>query len=283
MVLTAAIAIISIGSAVWLSKDRSTTVAFAAVSNTANNTNTITPVAIYTTEKGDTLWELARRFNVPLTALMNANPGINSKPIQIGEKLHIPSAAGTAQFATPIAKSPQVHNVPFFSQFKDISSPQWQEVGCGITSLAMVINFYKPNAVSVNDLLQQGIDAGAYNQNNGWVFDGLIQLAGQYGLSGNFYNLSQLAAKTALNKFTNLLDTGPIILAVHNQFNPQSAIAHLIVIDGMENGIVYYNDPAAKIGKKKISITNLVRGWEKGIIVLRPRQDNTGQVSLKEQ
>ena len=162
-----------------------------------------------------------------------------------------------------------IADVPFFSQFADIASPQWQEVGCGITSLAMMIDFYKPNSVSVNDLLQQGVAAGAYDQNAGWNFAGLIQLGQQYGLNGNIIDLSKLKASTALVRLDNYLKSGPLILSIHNRFNPKNILPHLIVVNGIKNNVVYYNDPAAKTGQKKISVTNLLRGWEKKGIVFR--------------
>jgi uncharacterized protein YvpB len=182
----------------------------------------------------------------------------------------------------PQIKSTAIANVPFFSQFADIQSPQWQQVGCGITSLAMMIDFYKPNTVSVNNLLQQGVAAGAYDPNNGWNFGGLIQLAQQYGLAGNFIDLSKLKVTTALARLENYLNNGPLILAVHNKFNPNDSLPHLVVIDGIKNNIVYYNDPAAKIGKKTISVANLVRGWEKKGIVLRPAKNPTGGIGMSD-
>jgi uncharacterized protein YvpB len=192
----------------------------------------------------------------------------------------VPSHAKIVQVVAQQVKNTTVANVPFFSQFTDIQSPQWQGVGCGITSLAMMIDFYKPDAVSVNNLLQQGINAGAYDQNNGWNFGGLIQLAQQYGLTGDFVDLSKLTAKTAIAKFDTLLNNGPVILSVHNKFNPKDSLPHLVVIDGINNNFVYYNDPAAKTGQKKISITNLAKGWEKKMIVLRPAKPGAGQLGM---
>jgi uncharacterized protein YvpB len=78
-----------------------------------------------------------------------------------------------------------IPDVPFYSQFKDILSAQWQKVGCGVTSLAMIIDYYDPNTVSVNTLLKQGIAAGAYDTNAGWTYAGLIGLSQKYGLDGN--------------------------------------------------------------------------------------------------
>ena len=63
-----------------------------------------------------------------------------------------------------IVSSPVIPDVPFYSQFKDITSSSWQKVGCGVTSLAMVIDYYKPDAVSVNTLLKQGITSGSYQK-----------------------------------------------------------------------------------------------------------------------
>ncbi len=169
--------------------------------------------------------------------------------------------------------------VPFYSQFTDITSPSWKKVGCGITSLAMVIDFYKP-AVSVNTLLGQGIAMGAYDHNAGWIYSGLIRLGKKYGLDGKSYDLGGSSSKTALAQFKTYLKDGPVIASIHYQFNPESTIPHLVVIDGIDKDIVYYNDPAAKTGEKQISVTRFLAGWKKRFIVLRPV--NAEQVALAE-
>lgn len=173
--------------------------------------------------------------------------------------------------------SPTIPNVPFYSQFKDIQSPKWQNVGCGITSLAMVINFYKPAATLVDTLLKQGIAAGAYKKGVGWTYKGLIKLSQKYGLNGDYYDLSKLDAKTAFAKFQNFLRDGPVILSVRNRFNPKSTVPHLVVINGIYNDAVYYNDPAAKTGMKKITTAEFLKSWKKKVIVLRPPTGVSGE------
>jgi uncharacterized protein YvpB len=192
-------------------------------------------------------------------------PQVSTPQIALSSQIQIAHIA-----PPPQAKTSTIPVVPFLSQFTDIKSPQWQQVGCGITSLAMLIDFYKPATVSVNNLLQQGIAAGAYNPNAGWTYDGLIQLAKQYGLTGSYHDLSNLDTKTALSDFRNFLASGPVMLAIHNQFNPTSTVPHLVVIDGMKKNMIYYNDPAAKAGEKKISLANFLKGWKKKLIVIRP-------------
>ncbi|MDR3548880.1 MAG: C39 family peptidase [Candidatus Pacebacteria bacterium] len=171
----------------------------------------------------------------------------------------------------PILAVPvDVPNVPFYSQFQDIQSTTWQKQGCGIASLAMVIDYYKPNAVSVNKLLTQAIAAGAYDPNAGWIHKDLVLLAGKYGLGGNVYDLSAASSDAAFNRFSSYVKNGPVIVSVHYKFDPKSTIPHLVVIDGIDNGVVYYNDPAAKAGEKQISTTDFLRGWKKRFIVIRP-------------
>jgi hypothetical protein len=77
-----------------------------------------------------------------------------------------------------------IPDVPFFSQFTDITSSAWKKIGCGITSLAMIIEYYNPDIVSVNTLLHEGIALGAYDTNAGWIHRGLIKLSKTYGLDG---------------------------------------------------------------------------------------------------
>lgn len=171
-----------------------------------------------------------------------------------------------------------IPSVPFYSQFHDIQALSWQKVGCGIASLAMVIDYYKPDTVSVNTLLTQGIASGAYNQKAGWVHQDLITLSKKYGLNGNSFDLTQLDKETAFIQFKKYLEDGPVIVSVHYKFDPRSPIPHLVVIDGIDNDVIHYNDPAAKSGDRTISTTDFLKGWKKKFIVIRPKVENAHTV-----
>lgn len=164
--------------------------------------------------------------------------------------------------------------VPFYSQFTDIHSSSWQKVGCGITSLAMVIDYYSEETISVDALLKQGVASGAYNKTYGWIHKDLITLSKEYGLEGNSYDVSSLGKNTSLVKLESFLSEGPVIASVHYKFDPKSKIPHLVVLDGIRDGFVYYNDPAGKFGQKKISITDFQKAWKKKFIVIRPLERN---------
>lgn len=174
-----------------------------------------------------------------------------------------------------------VHNivpvVPFYSQFKDIQPLAWQKIGCGVASLAMIIEYYKPKTVSVNKLLNQAVLSGAYKKNTGWIHKDLILLSKKYGLDGNAYELSKLTNEDAFTQFKKSLQDGPVIVSIHYKFNPKSPIPHLVVIDGIKDGVIYYNDPAEKNGGKQISTDLFLKGWKKKFIVVRPVIQNINE------
>jgi ABC-type bacteriocin/lantibiotic exporter with double-glycine peptidase domain len=168
------------------------------------------------------------------------------------------------------ATAPAIPQVPFYSQFKDISSPKWQKVGCGIASLAMVVNYYRTDDVAVDTLLSQALASGAYISNAGWSHQGLVSVSKKYGFSGSTYDLSRLSSKAALEKFTTSLKSGPVIASVHYKFDPKNPIPHLVVIDAIRGDVVYYNDPAATGGQKQISVAKFLAAWKQRYIVIRP-------------
>ncbi len=175
----------------------------------------------------------------------------------------------TVSFVTSATIAPSVPSVPFYSQFKDITSPTWQKVGCGVASLAMVIDYYKP-AVPVNTLLKQGVASGAYLPSAGWTYKGLIDLAKKYDLEGKSFDLGKSDSKIAFESFKKQLKNGPVIASVHYKFDPKSTIPHLVVINGIEGDMLSYNDPAAKEGAKKISVEDFLKAWKKRFIVIKP-------------
>ena len=57
----------------------------------------------YTIVKGDTLAVIAKKNGVSLKALMDANPGVDPKRLQIGQKLHLPAPSSASTAAAPMA------------------------------------------------------------------------------------------------------------------------------------------------------------------------------------
>jgi len=163
----------------------------------------------------------------------------------------------------------KIPDVPFYSQFHDINDAEWQKLGCGIASLAMLIEFYRPGTVDVNALLKEGVAAGAYLDNAGWRHKGLALLAGTYGLKGANFDLSDLDMDLAFIQIKEALNKGPVIASVHYKFDLESSIPHLAVISGIDGDTVYYNDPAGMAAGEKISVQDFIKVWKKRYISVR--------------
>lgn len=161
-------------------------------------------------------------------------------------------------------------SVPFFSQFTDITSPQWKKVGCGIASLAMLIEYYKPGTVNVDALLDEGISSHAYLDSAGWTYAGLIGISKKYGLDGASHDIAGLTMKDAFSELKTAVDEGPVMVSVHYTFDPKNPIPHLVILNGIEGDRVYYNDPAEKSGNGSISISTFQNSWKKRYIEIRP-------------
>jgi len=163
-----------------------------------------------------------------------------------------------------------VFAVPFFSQFTDITAPEWKKVGCGIASLAMLIEFYEPGDVSVDTLLKEGISADAYLSNAGWTYAGLIGISKKYGLSGESYDMGGTGMETAFARLEKALKDGPVMVSVHYTFDPKNPIPHLVIANGIKDDTLYYNDPAEKSGGGSISVEVFKQAWKKRYIEIRP-------------
>ena len=64
--------------------------------NNSTGNNWVPPCpggTIYTIRSGDTLSSIARRYNTTVTAIVDANPGIDEMNLQIGRKICIPDPA----------------------------------------------------------------------------------------------------------------------------------------------------------------------------------------------
>ncbi len=171
----------------------------------------------------------------------------------------------------------RIPEVPFYSQFKDIKYTKWQKVGCGVASLAMIIDYYKPEAISVNKILEQGIASNSYLNSAGWIHSGLIAISKKYGLDGKSYDLTSNTEKVAYTKLKEQLKGGPVMVSVHYKFDPKNPIPHLVVIDAINGDKVYYSDPASDKGNKVLTLAKFRASWNKKFIVIRPA---TSKLSL---
>jgi len=192
---------------------------------------------------------------------------LSASSSQIAKKVGLETSTKKTDASTAI-KSQSI-SVPFISQLTDIIDPAWKKIGCGIASLAMIINFYEPELVEVNDLLEEGIDAGAYTK-AGWAYAGLISVAKKHGMIGQAYDLGEQAIETAFSSFGQAVIKRPVIASVHYKFEATNPIPHLVVVTEIKDNLVYYNDPASKKGGLSISLATFKTAWKKRYLEFAP-------------
>ncbi len=172
------------------------------------------------------------------------------------------------------------YSVPLYYQITDIVSPTWQQKGCGVTDVAMIVDFYKPDTTTVQKVLEEALRAGAYVKNVGWSHAGLAAVAVKHGLVGKTVDLTDETKTAALKEFKSMVKEGPIIASIHRGFNPASPYGHMIVVTGYDDKVVYYNDPGKRDGIKNIPIDDYLKGAKGRYIVIRPPEKETKEVAI---
>lgn len=146
--------------------------------------------------------------------------------------------------------------VPYFSQYRDVSDEAWQFRACAIVNLKMVLEYYKNKypergipSNSIEDLITQGVQLNGYI-GAGWVHDVIVILARNYGCSA--YRQEFRSSDPAFeNKFVEegiakiwktVAEGSPVTVSVLPDFG-QNTQFHTILIVGIGEDGFYYHDP----------------------------------------
>jgi LysM repeat protein len=118
----------------------------------------------YTIVKGDSFSTLAKKYHVSVKAITDANPGVDSTKLKIGQKIHVPApaaptaptAAGTAPVESPSVSGEQTYTVKSGDNLTKIASQ------CGTTIKALrAANGLKTDSIKVGQKLKVPAKAAA--------------------------------------------------------------------------------------------------------------------------
>lgn len=145
--------------------------------------------------------------------------------------------------------------IPFYTQmvteeswnadgFSDLQEGlSWNMRGCGIASLRMVIDGFlqqegKPACQGQGTMIHKGLAQEAYKPGVGWIHQGLVKMAAEYGLLGTAHR-----EKNTVDIGTEILAGNPCIISVSPRFaggkpdedgNLYTKGGHLVVAYGCE-------------------------------------------------
>lgn len=147
--------------------------------------------------------------------------------------------------------------VPYYYQFADVTSKEWQPRACGIVCLKILLESRRIEAPSLDEMIVHGLAIGAYGE-SGWKHDGLIALALKYEakLTRAEWRQSDTRTSEELNEegiqflISELRAERAVIVSAIKKFQEPKKF-HMVVLVGLEEkeGKVtgfYYHDSEAQ-------------------------------------
>ncbi|MGB8815621.1 MAG: C39 family peptidase [Minisyncoccia bacterium] len=183
-------------------------------------------------------------------------------------------------------------NIPFYSQYSEEVTEEWQSRACAILCLKMVIGFLdkkvdamdiiKEGLIISNDLSKKGRPQSGYTKEFGWGHDLLVMLLcnrqvfaykQEFKSFDNGLTENESPIKFGINKIVkNIKEKFPVIISLAKDITNPRLSGHMVVVSGFEekNGILsgfYINDPEKKTemdGKDIfVNIEDFVKSWKK--------------------
>lgn len=154
-----------------------------------------------------------------------------------------------------------MRDVPFYSQLvnwngedsgfpNELEIARWEPNACGIASLRMIVGALTPHRPGYWELLQRGVARGAYVE-AGWIHQGLVELARDYGLAGTSHRRRTVQdLRTALERGSLCIVSvavgfrGGLVDPTTGQPFPKGG--HLIVALGTTPGAVFCHHPSSR-------------------------------------
>lgn len=194
-------------------------------------------------------------------------------------------------------------SVPYYSQKEEGVSSRYGHKACGLTSLRMVLAYYN-HPMGVEELSNMATQIGAYEEKQGWVHAGLLNIAREFRLKGFRINLGMLededlvrsglvlaregTSRKEFESFTKTFETAkehgalnavsellnhkiPVIASMKDSY-AQTTASHLVVIRGLEDGKYIINDPWENGESFRMDINEFEKEWTKRIIVIYKNQ-----------
>jgi predicted double-glycine peptidase len=175
------------------------------------------------------------------------------------------------------------YSVPFISQHVGIGDHQWKWRGCGVASLAMAMAYWHQKSAgnaseALDALIEKGLAIGAYREGVGWVHAGLVALAQHYGYRAEAFDYADKGKtpKTMAEAWELLaaaLSKGPVLVSVFPGLNPERGGGHIVLVTGMDDQLVYFNDPeelTENDGKRLVALSVFEHGFKRRFITVTP-------------
>ncbi|WP_263081190.1 C39 family peptidase [Endozoicomonas sp. Mp262] len=136
------------------------------------------------------------------------------------------------------------HQQEGFDSMEEAES--WTKRICGLACLKMVIARITGEVVPLKALLEQGLAVDGYMKGVGWIHQGLLDVASEYGISGLCQSVG-----TELGIIDDELEKNRLVIAsVSCGFNPEKKGGHLVLIIGIHDDGYIIHHPSSEEGEQ---------------------------------
>lgn len=166
--------------------------------------------------------------------------------------------------------------VPYYSQFLDVEDKYWMPRACGMACAKMVLDFYKVDTASLDELIKKGSEEGGYGP-WGWVHDYFVAFAKGYGLEA--HREEKMDPEKGMAAIIDALRRNhPVIVSATKHILGQTKF-HMVVITGYEEDKsavtgLYYHDPESttREGGQHLFVDKetFMHEWRKMAIFIHP-------------
>ncbi len=161
--------------------------------------------------------------------------------------------------------------IPYYSQFVDVKDHYWVPRACMIACLKMILEYHgKAKDLSIDDLIKKGEAIGAYGK-WGWIHDGIITLAHDFGIPA--YREEKMNEGEGILKIKDsILKKNPPIVSIIKDILGQKKFHTVVIVgyeekDGKISGF-YFHDPESTSEDRNrepifVDIKTFLNEWRK--------------------
>lgn len=182
--------------------------------------------------------------------------------------------------------------IPYYSQYKDVTLESWSERACAPTCLKMVLDYLSEGEFnhSIDDIILEGTTiVGGYIEGVGWNHAGLIRIAHNHNFLAYDEEFRSIKVNTesktfeksefenemlekGIEKMKKILGEGkPVIISCSKNFD-EIHKPHQVVLTGFDDEGFYYHEPAKNSEEdgahRQVSFDNFRIHWRKFAIFL---------------
>lgn len=166
-------------------------------------------------------------------------------------------------------------DIPYYSQYLSVSDPYWMPRACGVACVKMVLDSYKKETASLEEMIEAGHADGGYGP-SGWFHDYFVALFKVYDIDA--YRKEGMDEKEGIQEIQRALEAGNPVIASIVKYILEQTKFHMVVLVGYTKDAqgnvktLLYHDPEGVSEEqgayREVDIETFLSGWRRMAIFI---------------